>query len=543
MKKIVSMLLVLAMLTLVFAGCGSSEKTGTPEPAPAASAEPASGEQQAAETPAAAEEEYKQHEGGDLVIATANPFNNCFTPYEAGNTVVWGMACVEPLGRKIQQTADDWELVLAKSFDVDEENALIKIEINQGIQFHNGYDLTAEDVAWTIQSWLDYGRGASIGNPISVKQTGDYTLEVQYEAFNVNFRSWLLPTQIFSKKTFDEVGLEAMKTTLVGTGPYILDEFIADYSMKFVRNENYWQEHSWGPDTITFLYTSDATSMAASCMNGDVDYMEISAPEIMELFEASGYQLQEQFANAGVVHYVIPVTNIEDDPWYNQQVREAVFKYGLDYEGITNAVVGTAGYHTDAVGYKDATYYDEGLEFTALDYDKAKSLLAEAGYPDGFETTIYAGSTNTAEATVLQAELKKLGIEANVEIAEMADLQVFWRGENTVGGLTIGSLYFGDPILERLDKFYGPKGAMAGQTSWSDKEVELYNRIPTAKDMQEQDHLIYDFVVEFVQNQHHFVPLCNSVGKTYLSENIILGDMSPYLVGAAWDPVKLGCKG
>lgn len=326
-----------------------------------------------------------------------------------------------------------------------------------------------------------------------------------------------------------------------GTGPYVMDTYVEDYSLSFTRNEDYWQEHDWGPDTVTFLYTSDATSMAASVLNGDVDYMVMDAPETMELFEANGWELVPQFANAGNVSFVIPITNVPDDPWSNVKVREAVFSHGIDLVGAAAAIVGEAGYHTDAIGYKEATYYDEGLEFTSLDYELAKKMLAEAGYPDGFKTRIVADATTQTQATVIQAELKKLGIEAEVEMPDMNEMQKFWTGENTAGGLMVGAMYFADPILDRLDKFYGPYGYMAGCTDWTDEEYALYDNIRSAKSIEEQDELIYKFCVQFVQKDFHFLPIANAVGRAAVSDRLILGDMASLGI-SYWNPNMVGCK-
>lgn len=333
----------------------------------------------------------------------------------------------------------------------------------------------------------------------------------------------------------------AMMTSFNGTGPYVMDTYVEDYSLSFTRNEDYWQEHDWGPDTVTFLYTSDATSMAASVLNGDVDYMVMDAPETMELFEANGWELVPQFANAGNVSFVIPITNVPDDPWSNVKVREAVFSHGIDLVGAAAAIVGEAGYHTDAIGYKEATYYDEGLEFTSLDYELAKKMLAEAGYPDGFKTRIVADATTQTQATVIQAELKKLGIEAEVEMPDMNEMQKFWTGENTAGGLMVGAMYFADPILDRLDKFYGPYGYMAGCTDWTDEEYALYDNIRSAKSIEEQDELIYKFCVQFVQKDFHFLPIANAVGRAAVSDRLILGDMASLGI-SYWNPNMVGCK-
>lgn len=528
-----------AALAVLMAGslaaCGGGAAGSAPASDTSATSSAASASQ------AAPVDEYKQYKGGDVVLATDAVFNNFFTPYQAGNAIAWGSFCMEPLGKKIQGTADDYDLVLAESFDVDEENFLVTIQVKQGIKFHDGTPLTAEDVAWTIQSWIDYGRGAQIGNPTEVRQTGDYTVEVQYPEFNVNYKTWLLPMQIFCKHTFDTIGLDAMMTSFNGTGPYVMDTYVEDYSLSFTRNEDYWQEHDWGPDTVTFLYTSDATSMAASVLNGDVDYMVMDAPETMELFEANGWELVPQFANAGNVSFVIPITNVPDDPWSNVKVREAVFSHGIDLVGAAAAIVGEAGYHTDAIGYKEATYYDEGLEFASLDYELAKKMLAEAGYPDGFKTRIVADATTQTQATVIQAELKKLGIEAEVEMPDMNEMQKFWTGENTAGGLMVGAMYFADPILDRLDKFYGPYGYMAGCTDWTDEEYALYDNIRSAKSIEEQDELIYKFCVQFVQKDFHFLPIANAVGRAAVSDRLILGNMASLGI-SYWNPNMVGCK-
>ena len=281
--------------------------------------------------------------------------------------------------------------------------------------------------------------------------------------------------------------------------------------------------------------------MAASVLNGDVDYMVMDAPETMELFEANGWELVPQFANAGNVSFVIPITNVPDDPWSNVKVREAVFSHGIDLVGAAAAIVCEAGYHTDAIGYKEATYYDEGLEFTSLDYELAKKMLAEAGYPDGFKTRIVADATTQTQATVIQAELKKLGIEAEVEMPDMNEMQKFWTGENTAGGLMVGAMYFADPILDRLDKFYGPYGYMAGCTDWTDEEYALYDNIRSAKSIEEQDELIYKFCVQFVQKDFHFLPIANAVGRAAVSDRLILGDMASLGI-SYWNPNMVGCK-
>ena len=113
-----------AALAVLMAGslaaCGGGAAGSTPASDTTDTSSAASASQ------AAPVDEYKQYKGGDVVLATDSVFNNFFTPYQAGNAIAWGSFCMEPLGKKIQGTADDYDLVLAESFDVDEENFLVK---------------------------------------------------------------------------------------------------------------------------------------------------------------------------------------------------------------------------------------------------------------------------------------------------------------------------------------------------------------------------------------------------------------------------------
>ena len=119
MKKFLVILLSVAMVLTVLTGCGSNNAGNK------------NGNSGSSETV-----DVTQYKGGDLVISTASAFNNFFTPYQAGNANVWGMFCMEPLGKKIVGTVDDYQLILAESIDIDEENFTMTIHDCSKIVFH-----------------------------------------------------------------------------------------------------------------------------------------------------------------------------------------------------------------------------------------------------------------------------------------------------------------------------------------------------------------------------------------------------------------------
>jgi ABC-type transport system substrate-binding protein len=223
--------------------------------------------------------------------------------------------------------------------------------------------------------------------------------------------------QIISKAAFDKNGKAWMRKNPVGTGPFKFVSFTPDVSIKFVRNPDYWVEGKPYLDGIECVMVADPMTQKMTMAVGEADMVVGVMAKDAADFAAMGLKVQVAMYDA---FGLVPDTANADSPWANQKVREAV-EYAIDREGIAEAF----GY-----GYWQAPYqiptraslaYDP--DFTLgrkYDPEKAKQLLAEAGYPDGFKTSII--TMPTLDKNILlaaQADLAEVGIQADLDIPEI----------------------------------------------------------------------------------------------------------------------------
>lgn len=504
MKKILALILALVMV-LSLAACGDG--SDTPETKAPDAPQVNEGEQGGVEeTPVVATK------GGDWKWVANMWFIGMLNTHTQGTVKEFGWACMEPLGY-IVPGETEWKMQLAESYEVDKENATITVKIKQGITFHDGDTLDAEDVAFSIGSRLDFGTAGVIGNPLEVNVIDEYTVEVKYAAYSPCFEEWILPTWVYSKNTFDAIGAEGMLQWMNGTGPYIMDEYVPDVSIKYVRNENYWNAYETGPDTIEIVAVSDETSRLASFLSGESDMIVTSSAETIAQLEAKGYEVKALPNGESTQPILLPITLDPDAPLSKKEVRQALYLYGIDWDGFAYALYGDLGYHTDAAGIDTYGYYKEDLEQSAVDYEKCKQLLADAGYPDGFSTTIYASAANTNTATILQAELAKVGVTAEVKILDSADMSELNKGLGPQTGIAVDGRLFTPSQTDRFNKFYSHLGTLAGMVDWPEEVVAAYEKVRAAQSVEEQNEALYEYVKLYVLEYALYWPVANTSSK------------------------------
>ena len=226
MKKISALLLALCM-ALSLAACGSKDPDTTASLPPA----PSGTESGAPSTARAL--------GGDLVLPFTSTMGEFFNPYKQGNLIEYGWPCYEPLAQL--KPDGQWHPCLAESWEVDGEGHTITVKLRQGVTFHNGDTLDADDLVFTLQSRLDYGTASAIGNPSAVEKVDDYTVRVRWDAFSLDYELWILKEYVYSKSAVEDNGLDWILNNMVGTGPYVMSEFIPDVHLRFTRSDSYWR--------------------------------------------------------------------------------------------------------------------------------------------------------------------------------------------------------------------------------------------------------------------------------------------------------------
>ena len=339
---------------------------------------------------------------------------------------------------------------LAESYKIADDMKSITFNLRKGVKFHDGSDFNAEAAKWNLDNYIK-AKMESIWASVDILD--DYTIRVNITQWSntvlTSFADATSPVFMVSEAAFDKNGKDWMKQNPVGTGPFKFASYNVDVSYKVVRNPDYWAKDNKGNqlpylDGVEYTFIADAMTQEMSMKNGEAD-MLVGLAVGKTAANLASLGLKMDYAMDGLF-CLIPDSANTDSPWSNQKVREAV-EYAIDREAIAKAL----GY-----GFWQAPYqipphasaaYDPDFSLgRKYDLAKAKQLLAEAGYPDGFETTIIAATTAQDEVTLtLQADLAKIGIKINLDFPQQAKF-ISYIGPNATWHNA--AIYFSMPIID-----------------------------------------------------------------------------------------------
>jgi len=231
-----------------------------------------------------------------------------------------------------------------------------------------------------------------------------------FTAFSIQPKEWLeeaIPTGEILEKS-------------IGTGPYVLDAWNRGDSIVYTKNENYWGEPA-NADTLVFRWSTEGAARLLELQSGTVDGIDNPSPDDFDTIrEAEGLELKDREA-LNIFYFAMTSTF---EPFDDVKVREAI-GMGIDRQRLVDNFYpagSTVASHFTPCAIPNGCVGEDWYEF---DLEGAKALLAEAGYPDGFETTIYYRDVFRSYlpepglvATDLQAQLADLGITAAIEVME-----------------------------------------------------------------------------------------------------------------------------
>ena len=414
-RRIVAILTALLLVTLLVAACGGDNGGTDPTPAPAPStpspAAPSPG------TPAAPPpvDEYtgKTH---------LNWAHGAFPP-SMDPTLINDMP-----GAQVRVLVYDTLLYfdsnmelqygLATGYNFVDPQTVV-LQIREGVQFHNGETLTAEDVAWSLTRAGQAPQVAAIANMIDkaeVTGANEVTLYLEFPFGPILAHIAHGATGILHKGTVERMGVEAHELAPVGTGPFMVTSMITGDSIELARNNNYWGNIPV-LETISIRVIPDETMRSLELEAGAVDL--ISNVAFTDFERLSN--------NPDITTYVLPNLstnfvgfNAQKAPFDDVRVRQAI-AYAIDNEAILANV--HRGLTTPVNGpIADSVWGSVAAELPGFPYnpDKARELLTEAGFPDGFSTTIWLNETVERQtiATIVQAQLRLVGVEVDIQVLE-----------------------------------------------------------------------------------------------------------------------------
>ncbi len=326
---------------------------------------------------------------------------------------------------------------LAESWDISDDGLTYTFHLHDGVKFHDGTTMDAEDVKFS----LDRARGPDSVNAqkalfaaiSDVTVVDPLTVKVTLSEPNGNF--------LFNMAWGDAVivapeSIGDIKTHPVGTGAFEFKDWVQGDKIDLVKNPDYWGTPA-KLDNVTFKFISDPTAAFAAVMAEDVDvFSGFPAPENLPQFEADP---RFQVLVGSTEGETILSTNNKMPPFDQRKVREAL-AHAIDRQAIIDGAM--FGYGTP-IGTHFAPHNPAYVDLTGLsqyDPELSKKLLTEAGFPDGFTTTLHLPPPSYARrgGEIIAAQLAAVGIKAEIINDEWAQwLETVFRGKDF--GLTIVS--------------------------------------------------------------------------------------------------------
>lgn len=341
---------------------------------------------------------------------------------------------------RFPDTQDDLVPRLATSWEGSADAKTWTIQLREGVQFHKGFgEMTSEDVKFTFDRATDAPRvggvRAKFTNIASVETDGPYTVIFNLEQPDPLFLLGALSDYdagIMSKKAVEEKGEEEIGTDPIGTGVYMLESIATDPSQGIIlaANPDYWDTPAATPK-LQCLYIADTTARTLAILSGDVHIIEgVRAPGWADSMAQRDPTLIFDVVSPGSFFTI--QFNLTKPPFDDVRVRQALF-YGIDRDEITTAIapISKRTYGLNPPSFPGGFTAETIPPEVAYNYDpeKAKALLAEAGFPDGLSFTNDTSQREDFSAIMLMIQDQLRRINVNMEL-NIKDHTAFHADQN-----------------------------------------------------------------------------------------------------------------
>ncbi len=432
MKRKLSLVLAAVMVVGSLAACGGSSQPAATTAAPAPAATEAAAQTEAAapaETEAAETEAAAPEAGGfkdTIVIARAEDpmdldptIGDDTASSRMYHTIVPGLVQVDKDG----QIAPD----LAESWEVSDDGLVWTFHLHPGLKFSDGTDVTIEDWQFTFdraknreESYWKY-----TAEPIVSVEGDNETVIITIAEENPAFLSYLtlFNMGLQSKAHFDELGGSYDNAWPVGAGAYYVTEWAHDEYITLEANPYYYKEGFPKTPHLKFETVSEDNSRMMMLQAGEIDIMvDLPFSSAATLDAADGVSVVEWPSTQQ--RYL--VLNNEANPAFaDVKVRQALMM-GTDFQQLIDMCLYGYGQKSNSFLSPKQLGYNTKLPEYTYDVEGAKALLAEAGYPDGFDVTftLRAGNALFEQiGTIIQDQWSKIGVRVNVESMDSAALR------------------------------------------------------------------------------------------------------------------------
>ncbi|WP_459870887.1 ABC transporter substrate-binding protein [Halomonas shantousis] len=322
--------------------------------------------------------------------------------------------------------ATDWERI---------DDTTMRFTLRDGVKFHSGNDFTAKDVVWTIERLKRSPDYKAIFEPIESAEAIDaHTVEIKTQKpypLLLNLATYIFPmdSEFYSGTTADgkdkseivKSGNSFASRNTSGTGPYTVTSRQQGVKVEFERFDDYWDTQSPGNvDHIVLTPISENATRVAALLSGDVDFIAPVPPNDLDRVRADKNADLVTMSGTRIITFQLNQNRVE--AFKDPRVRLA-FNYAVNQEGIADRLM--KGFATPAAQLSPEGYSGHNPELTPrYDLEKAKQLMEEAGYADGFSITMMAPNNryvNDAQiAQAVAAMLSRINVKVDLKTLPLA---------------------------------------------------------------------------------------------------------------------------
>jgi glutathione transport system substrate-binding protein len=436
--KIMAVFLVLSMFLV---GCSNSESTSNkPE------------EKKELKQPE--NQDVVKKEGKDITIAVADNFismdphdTNDTLSYSAQKTMLEGLVGFDKDMKVVP--------VLAESYEANEEATEFTFKLKEGIQFHDGTPFNADAVKANIDRLANPDNNLKRHSLFAVvKETqvvDEFTVKVLLkEPFGAMVNTFAHPAaMMISPKALETHGKDVARNP-VGTGPFMFGEWEQSDHLKVVKYDSYWQEGKPKVDSITFKPTPENGARVAMLQTGEADFIYPVPTEQAESINGKDGIVVDNNPSI-IVRYLS--MNTTKKPFDDPKVRQAI-NYAINKDAFVKVVMNGFSSKLDSVIAPNTQFYSK-QEVYEFNIEKAKELLKEAGYENGFETKVWGSNNSTTQKGMefIQQQLSQIGVKVEVVPMESGTMsEKIWSVQ--------------DPKDAEIELYYGGWSPSTGDADW-----------------------------------------------------------------------------
>ena len=388
------------------------------------------------------------------------------------------------------QRDDDMTLVpvLAESYENTGPTEWT-IKLRQGISFHNGEPLTVETIQWNVEDLHreDIKREATLQNLDRVEKVDDATFKLFTRTPDPVLPQRLVRFFILPSQYFEDVGEDAFMENPVGTGAYSFVERVRDSHITITAQENYWRGNAAIKD-VTIRIIPDPSTVLQALSAGEIDFMFSPPPDQFDILDAAEEtKAVSVVSNRIGLFQFFPESPLGNGELRDPRVRQAI-NHAVNVDGIIEFLLGGHSTRIATILPPVTFAFDPDLAPYPYDPERARQLLAEAGFPDGFDLVVETPTTFLIPkpveiGQVIQEDLAQVGITVDLRPTELATM-LTERGEKQIAPMYFwswGSDFLDPEVYYRLVVHSASAFAFYSKPEWDQLIDEAGSTLDAAR--------------------------------------------------------------